>query len=53
VIAAFAKQATAVRLQAKGDRVNGADFLAKPFALATLAQRVREMLDAGWTEEPM
>jgi CheY-like chemotaxis protein len=38
-------------LEAKGDRVNGSAFLAKPFSLDVLSRRVRELLDAEWSEE--
>jgi hypothetical protein len=39
-------------LEAKGDTVDGSAFLAKPFRLEVLSQRVRELLDAEWSEEP-
>jgi CheY-like chemotaxis protein len=39
-------------LEAKGDTVHGSAFLAKPFSLEVLARRVRELLDAEWSEQP-
>lgn len=39
-------------LEAEGDTVHRSSFLAKPFSLEVLARRVRELLDAEWSEEP-
>jgi two-component system, cell cycle sensor histidine kinase and response regulator CckA len=39
------------QLEALGENVNGIAFLAKPFSMEQLGRRVREILDAEWTEE--
>lgn len=38
-------------LEARGGRVDGGSFLAKPFSLEVLARRVRELLDVDWGDE--
>ena len=37
-------------LEARGDTVEGSSFMAKPFSLADMSRRVRELLDEKWVE---
>lgn len=37
-------------LEARGDTVEGSAFMAKPFSLADMSRRVRELLDEKWVE---